>query len=540
VVGRRKPIHWIAIGAIVALTAVAFGSWQTHERRLIARAGIPPVPDLSRWPAGFAREVQRASEAVLSEPDSIEPLARLAAVYHANVYNAEAAQALDALHRLEPKNPRWVYLLADLRLRAGESDAATQALRETLELDPGNLPAWFRLARELATRGEIDAARACYARAVEAAPQDVLAAYFQIAFEAAHGDRSEARHRLTELVQANPGFPQLHASLAELHFQSGDLEHAGQERLLAATTDRELKQPDPWVDELAGLSYDIHRLSVLADEAIRARRLGVAEKLLTRAILIAPFEASLWGQLESVHRRAGRPEHALRWSEVAVALIPDDPGLHAEQSALLCELGRPQEAIERAQSALQRWPENAGLHEVLGVALGITGQPEAAAAALREAIRLDPTRVDALFNLGISLHELGQHEAARAAAQQALSIRPDYLDALALLASLALKSADSAAAESAVIRILTLSPRADARGLVATLAPYLRFEPENADAYLLLGEVLRDAGRLAEARAIFQQGLLMSRQNGRADQAARFRQALERSRDTNRNLSGSR
>ncbi len=520
------------VAVAAAAAGMAFRSWRAHERALIALAGVPPVPDLSRWPGGFAREVRTASAALQARRDPIEPLARLAGLYHANVYNAQAAQSLAALQRLEPKNPRWVYLLADVRLRLGEWDAAEQALRQTLELDANYLPAWFRLAEVLAKRDAIDAARECYARAVAVAPENVLAAYFQIAFEAAHGNAIESRRRLAELVHAHPDFREPHELLAELHAQNGELESAERERMLASTTHRELGQPDPWVDELTGSSFDISRLSVLADEATRELRFDVAEKLLIRAILLAPFEPSLWELLESVYRNADRPEDALRLSEFAIAIIPDDPDLHARQSALLCDRGRPQEAISRLQAALLRWPEDAGLHAVLGVALGIVGNTEAAASALREAIRLDPTRVEVLFNLGISLHALGQFDASREAAQQALSIRPDFPEALALLASLALSSADRVAAESTLNRLLMLSPGADARALVAALEPYLRFEPRNADAYLLLGELLLGAGRVADARAIFQQGFQISRKSGRADQALRFRQALERLRDS--------
>jgi tetratricopeptide (TPR) repeat protein len=531
VLGRRTVIRWAVIGGIVTVAGVAFQSWRAHERVAIAIAGVPKIPDLSRWPGGFARAVRSASAAVHEERNPIEPLARLAGLYHANVYNAQAVRVLSALRRLDPKNSRWAYLLADLRLRVGEWDAAAQVLRQTLELDPQYSPAWFRLAKLLAIRGEIDAARECYARAVATAPEDLLTRYIQIGFEAAYGNASESRRRLGELVRANPDYPALHASLAELHAQSGDLESAARERLLASTTRRQLVQRDPWVEELAEFSFDVSQLSLLANTATRERRFDVAENLLIKAILIAPFEPSLWGSLGSVYQNAGRPGDALRLSKFAIAIIPDDPGLRAKQAALLCDLARPKQAISRLQPALQRWPEEADLHVALGVALGISGKPEAAASALREAIHLDPTLLEAQFLLAVSLYELGQFDASRKAAQKALLIRPEYSVALSLLASIALKSADLAAAESKVKQLLMLNPGANARSLVASLEPYLRFEPGNTDAYLLLGEVLRDAGRVDDARAIFQQGFQMTRKNGHADQAVRFRQALERLRD---------
>ena len=580
---RRTIVSAALVCLIVAAAGAAFWLWRAQERAAIASAGVPEIPDLSRWPAEFEREVREATAAVRDAGDPIDPLARLAGLYHVNAYSAQAIQSLDALRRLDPTNARWVYRLADLRLRVGEQDAAEEALRQTLKLDPAYLPAWFARAAILTRRGAIDEARECYARAAEAAPQDVRAAYFQIAFDAMYGDASESRRRLAELVQSNSGIADLHALLAELHAREGNRDGEEQERRRVLTANRELTHADPWVDELSRYCFDVERLGVLASEAIRERRLGVAEKLLKRAIRIAPSEPSSWDILQSLYQEMGRPADALGALETAAANFLDDPGLRAEQSKLLCALGRPEEAVSLLQDALRRWPDTAVLHAALGFALGNSGRPEAAASALREAVRLDPTLVEAQLNLGISLYAFAQIDASRTAVERALSMRPEFPEALALLASIALKSGDLVTAESTLFRLMSLRPDADSGLLFAELqllkganaelsgdyasagglyetglevAPgygpllravgllamrtkrlgaaidaferYLQSEPENAGAYLLLGNALRRADRVADARRTLQDGLRTSQRSGREDHAVQFQRALER------------
>jgi len=585
---RRASASAALVCLIAAATGASFWLWRTQERASIADAGVPEVPDLSRWPAGFARAVEETGAAIRDARDPVEPLAQLAGLYYANTYDAQATQVLDALRRLDPTNARWVYLLAALRLREGDRDAAEEALRQTSELDPSYLPAWFSLAEILAKRGAIDAARECYARAVEVAPQDVRAAYFQIGFEAIYGDAAQARRRLTELAQANPGIAELHALLAELNARAGDRAGEERERRLASTAGRELTHADPWVDEWTRYCFDVERLSVLAQEAARERQFDHAENLLKRAIEIDPSEPSSWQYLQLLYQQMGRPEDALRVLEQAAASSVDDPELRAEQANLLCTQGRADDALSLLQQSLQRWPDAAPLHASRGFVLGRSGKPQAAVFALREAVRLDPTLVDAQFYLAVSLREIDQVAASRAAVERALAMRPEYPDALAWLARIALETDDLATAEATLSQLMRVRPDAESDSLFASLqllkgahaeqsgdaataaelyrkglevAPedgpllraagilalraqrhreaidaferYRRSDPGNPDAYLLLGNALQRAGRVDDARRTLQEGLRLSRQAGREQQAARFRRALERLRTRN-------
>jgi tetratricopeptide (TPR) repeat protein len=491
----RQTLLGVALAAAIAITlGLAFQSWRSQQRHAQAISGVPRIPDLQRWPADFAREVRAASAAVRSARDPLEPLARLAALYHANAYGAEASQALEALRGLDPREPRWAYRLADLRLRVGDAEAAEPELRRALELAPDYLPAWFRLAELLERRGALDEARDCYARAAAEAPHDERVAYYQIVFEARHGDPREARRRLVELVRAHPELTDLQQQVAELDASEGAPQAAERARGAGAPAPRELSHEDPWIDELNRYGFDVHRLSVLAEEAARERRFETAEQLLLRATRISPGESSAWELLQSVYQQMGRPGDALRTLEAAVAALPDEPKLRARQSELLSSLQQPEQAIALLQTALQRWPDAAPLHAALGVAQGIAGRHEHAARALRDAVRLDPTLVEAQLNLAVSLHALGDGSAARTAVEQSLLMRPDFPEALSLLASVALEAEDLETAEAAVNRLLALRADATARSQFAALQ-------------LRKGARAEQSGDRAAARALYRAGL---------------------------------
>ena len=138
----------VLVALIVAVAVAAFLVWRHQERVATVIAGVPAIPNLSRWPAEMNRQVQEASASAQGGKDPVAALGRLAIIYHANGFAAEAKQALDAVIKLEPKNARWFYLRADLRLRANDFAGAEQALLETVKLDPTYQTAWLRRGAE--------------------------------------------------------------------------------------------------------------------------------------------------------------------------------------------------------------------------------------------------------------------------------------------------------------------------------------------------------------------------------------------------------
>lgn len=563
---RHVILSLILIALILGGGSWAVRLWQQQQRTTLILAGVPPIPDLSRRPAELARRLQQAT-AQAENPGARRELAEL---YFANGFIAEAKQAIENLHRLEPADARWPYLLSDLHRRSGDSGGEEQTLRATVARDSSYRPAWIRLGDVLVKRGALDEARECYTKAIALKPGDVRAEYALISFEARHGNRGDPRRALMQLAQAQPGIKQLHELLAELHTVAGDSTGAAQQRHLASVAERELENVDPWIDQLAKLCFDANRLSLLAVAAYRERRLGDAETLLKQAILLAPTDGTLRDSLSHVYELLGRGSDARHVLEKAVAEIPDDPMMRVRLARLLSLEHRNEDAIALLRAALQRWPTEAALHAALGFSLRDAKKNAEALPAFREAVRLDPTFVEAHYHFGFCLLSLGQREAARAAVEKALAMRPDYPEALRFLGSLALEARDLPAAERHVTHLYTIrsddpaarllfaalqllkGAAADTAGdlaeaekhyvaglaaepdflpllrergtlamkqrkfgdAVAVFERYVQIEAEDPRGYLSLGKALEAAARSSEARGVFERGLSAAQRAG--------------------------
>jgi len=586
-VQRRRTI--ILVGLAAALAAGALSAryiLRWRERAAVAASGVAAIPDLSRWPAELRQRIEAESSAAAKAGPSPGPLARLADLYSANSLVPQAQQALAALRQLEPENPRWPYLSADLLLRVGDQAGAEQAFRAAVGLDARYAPAWIRLGELQAGLGELDLARDSFGKAVAADPRNVWAQYDFLFHEAQHGGSVEkARLGLADVERDHPDIKEVHGLLADLLEAAHDSAGSARERQLAAASENNMGTADPWVDSLAPLCFDTNRLMIRAIEMRREARFGEAEMLLKRAVELAerePANPLPWDLLSNFYVKMNRPAEARATLEKAVAEFPDDPPMYVLLARMLSAQHEPAAAIAAIQAAVRRWPARGDLRATLGLALCDAGDYAGAEAPLREALRLDSTQTEARYLLGSCLLELGRRDAARQELGKALAIRPEYPEALYAMARAGLESGDLAGSQPYVDKLYALGPDdPNARYLLATwhlakgkeaaqsgdldeaarqygaglaLSPehgallrekgaldaqagrlaqatqalehYLRVEPADPQGYLLLGLTLQRAGRPADSSAVFQRGLDAARKANDSEAAERFKGLL--------------
>lgn len=499
---RRQLI----IGAVL-LALIGAGLWsvrvimQRHERTAIALTGVAPVPDLNRWPAELQQRIARESTAVRDTTSPLDPLGRLAELYWANGYGAEAEQALTALRRLDPANARWPYLAGDLRWRVGDLAGAEQAWQASVELDPSYAPVWFRLGELRLKRGANAPARECYVHAATADPGMIRYQYNIIYFDATYGGNREATlKQLTDLARVHPGIKEIHELLSGM-LAERDAAGSARERRRADETELVLSTEDSWLDALYEFCFDSNRLMLRAVALRREGRLAEAEKLLVKVVALAqqqPANPLGWELLSDLYVKQQRPAEARATLEQAVAQFPDEPQMRLLLARFLCSEQQPEAAVKVMQQAVEHWPERGELHAALGLAWHDAGQFDAAVKALNEGLRLDPTLTEAQYQLGLSYIELNRTSEARAALAKALAMRPDYPEAMFALAAIELDSGDFAAAEANVFKIYALDPEEpNARHLVASW-------------HLLKGMSELKAGNLAAAEQHYRAGLAVS------------------------------
>jgi tetratricopeptide (TPR) repeat protein len=485
----------VALAAVaVAATVTARRLAVTQERVAEMRAAVPATPEVADWPAEFGPELKRRTAAVRQEQAPLAALGQLTKLYVANGFEAEAGPLLETLRRLDPTEGRWPYLAAELRWRAGDLSGAEAQLRATVQTAPDYAPAWLRLGDLQLRTGSVEAAYQSYVRASHVT-NDLRAQFALARLQAETGTRGDPRPRLTTLARGHPEVQDLHELLAHVLTAAGDREQAARERELAAAADHRMQTPDPWLDELASLTFDPDRLGWLGAEWLAQGRCGEAEALFRRAVHLAPADGRWREDLSRVLMRLERNTEARQVLVEAVTACPFDRVLPIRLAAALRGEHKAAEAAAVVRTALGRWPRCALLHAELGLALRESGEHEAAAAALRAAVQLDSTDAEVRYALAYTLLALRQPTAAKAEAEAAIALRPDFARALVMLGGIAVDAGDRAGAEAIVARLRELRPDDPGSRLLF------------AGLQLMKGQAAQEAGELDQAARFFTEGL---------------------------------
>ncbi len=208
--------------------------------------------------------------------------------------------------------------------------------------------------------------------------------------------------------------------------------------------------------------------------------------------------------------------HRVQQPEVAALL---------EWATRLLKAGQPADAIVPLRDAALLQPSNPIIQHDLGLACLEVGLVPEAIAALQRAVASDPLYTDAYFRLGIALEKLGDIGGAIVAYDRATELLPSLTEAWfragALVYTLGhLDEAIGCFRRAAATGGKTSFGRlGKARALLTedrnqeaeqVLRKTLAFDPGNAMAYDLLGNLLSEFGRFEEARECFQRAIAIA------------------------------
>ncbi|HET8547546.1 MAG TPA: tetratricopeptide repeat protein [Bryobacteraceae bacterium] len=140
---------------------------------------------------------------------------------------------------------------------------------------------------------------------------------------------------------------------------------------------------------------------------------------------LKPKEAGSYYDLAEALRNSGRPLHAIRWYEQALArsrdLAPALRGLGAAYHAA----GQPQRAIGVLERAAVLDTNSVETLNAFGTAYKDSGRLADAVSAFRRAIAANPEMPEPHLNLGVTLASIGDAEASIAEFREAIRLRPD-------------------------------------------------------------------------------------------------------------------
>lgn len=387
--------------ALLRTGQASLALWPLHKAAASEEYGVSAGLALASTLLGQGQreEALQAANAVLEiEPGNEGALSVRA---QAALAGADPEQALADAERLVEISPdRYLVLRAAALADLGRLDEAEQVYAELAraaeQLDPQTeLQACFALAKFLAEKRE-DPERATEQIEICLEPNPADPAAVRIAVEVYDGLElpEQAMATLRRAVETDPSELQLRKSLADRLLAEGKADEAEAQLLEAAEV---LETPDAWY-ALANLQRNTGKPE-LALEALEL------------ALELAPGDPE---ELRFVHADLLAEVGQLEEAEAIVAELTEPAYRDILRGRILLERGESAEALAVLGSGIQAWPNNAGARLLAAEAALDLGDTERAMVELREATRLGPEDNNAALLLGRLYLARGDFESASA------------------------------------------------------------------------------------------------------------------------------
>ena len=427
----------IAAAAVAWITSVLIDRASLREME----ARLPPPLELEQGDVpALARALERAHADVTDAirrgagPEEIgERAGSLGKIYQANAHGERARTAYRLAMELDPRDARWPYYLAFLGQQRGEAESVTELLEQSIALDPNYPPAWLKLADNQFKRGQEQEARASYQKRLALVPGDPYAHLGLARIAVGSSDWDSVRSHLEAATQTAPYFGAAHRLLARAYEQLGDARSAAAASARAADGDRFFPAPDPLVDDLFDLCFDVDWLLANAYKYAFVRGSDVANRMFNRALDLEPENPKVYLILGQTTQDL---DQARRAFETAVSLDPDNPEAYGFLGEALRQLGQLQGAEPVLREAVRLGSAMPMTYENLGLCLAEQSRFEEAIGYLQQAVDMEPEGIDYRLSLAGALARAGRTAEARRHYRKVLAIRPDHEVAKASLSRL--------------------------------------------------------------------------------------------------------
>jgi len=230
--GGRRAAQFLGIALLVVGTGLLVTHFARTLRAEIVRRHLPDRPAFAGNNAMTRALFAEAEGALGGTKIRNEALARLAELYHAHLYLAEAVRVYAMLAEREPDDYRWPYLqgVALDALQAWE--ASEKAYLRAGALNGTDADLFTRLASLQLTMGKVETARLAAARAFAADSTYPPAATIEARLAATDGDWARAIEILEPVAERHPRYSEAHKQLARAYEITGRLEEAARHREL--------------------------------------------------------------------------------------------------------------------------------------------------------------------------------------------------------------------------------------------------------------------------------------------------------------------
>ncbi len=390
-----------------------------------------------------------AARAVSEFAGKDEPRLALAGVQLRMGRTADAEETLRPLTAQSPPNPMATAIMAEIRMRNGDSQAGISLMEQGLARNGENPRLKLQLAAAYLSTG--DARRA-----------------LQVLDTVSEQDMSAARDRLHVIATAALQGP---ASIAR-ELEAATKRHPEDLDLLlmaaayAANTGHLAEAREQLRNALEAHPHNLPLLQALARLEISAGRPAEAEKLVKEALEKAPNDPVLMALMAAIAGQRGQESEVDAWLNRARIANPGSLDVNLALARRAMVRGEAAEARGILSEAVRQAPTDIGARVVLAELVASQGDTAQALAQLRTAADQFPD--SPLIPLSMSRIQLAVKDtaAARTSLQKALSLRPGWLLAASALAVLEARSGRLQAALGVVRELRQNNPNDTAADLL--------------------------------------------------------------------------
>jgi tetratricopeptide (TPR) repeat protein len=356
---------------------------------------------------------------VTAFPDSAEAHYNLANAYSRHFRYAEARPEYEQTLRLDPGNNAARLSFAKALLEISDNSAAIPLVADYIRHAPGDFEGYVVLGQAYRRSNDLANAEAQLRRAANLKPDSYEARYQLGLVLAATGKIEEAADQLAAAEKLNPHAPGVHYELSVLYKRMNDPRRSQEEAKI-------FQQVRDEADNAR--TFDLLRLK--GDDSLQKGDTQGAAKTYREAIALNPDDPGIHYDLSLALAKLGDQVGEKEELEKAVKLGPNVPEPHNQLGTLYLAEGRVPEAEQQFKSAIAANPAFAEAKNNLGTLYGRMGKNRAAMELFREAVENNPEFAQAHANLGLSLAAAGNFTEARLELEKAL--RFDLKNATAL------------------------------------------------------------------------------------------------------------
>ena len=429
--------------------------------------------------------------------------------------------------RLSRTNATAIRHLGIILFDQGSPLPAYQFLVPAAAHDPNDFEVRSRLGAAHLALGQRDQARSQAIAVLDRWPTNDRAIFLLADVSSTPAEISDAESRLQKARQTAGDHASLHLATAELWRRRGEV----------AKVEPEIKQALA-LDPKSPFAH-----AALAGIYLAATNKAMAEKELKMAAALAPLRSLVRIRCAEFMADNGAIEEAKKQLQELTAKAPDYLPAWKLQAQIALSEKKYNNALAFTDRVLARDPANLDTHLLRPQIHLASGQPRV---AVKELVELDRTFTNApQIKYELARAQLLNTNLPEAFAnlRRAVSLNTNYTDAIMLLAELSLRSGDAAAAATNLLRLsrsLASAPEAASaapavRAQQATLLAraqfllaqayevlgrqddalavythYAKAQPDNFQAWFLMGLVYRQQQKPQEARAAIEEALRLA------------------------------